>query len=482
MQDDQETASRMSDESKKERNDEIEEMKQKLTDMTVKELDLENDIMQKDQMIGRYGVGGAKLVVMSYFGHESLDFCKTHFDPLSQSAKNRELRENIEKMTMESERIENHNRVLALELKRTKDRENELNSDLQRQKDENLQIQKEKFALDKINASMQNKLTQEKLLKDSLIKKVETLYQENATNNSKNHRGLKEALSGLLVIGGHRRVNTAARLDKESSSAMKRKDLEIRKLNEQIQRLMEAKKEQKDAHNKELEHFNRKNDQLEFENEKLKKEIEDLRPITQPRQTLKTQAWLSIDSNKLNSKTGSSIATGNLGADALGSSPSLNKPITSMRKTVRKKPENLNFISVYGELDNNDKVFRLYKNELRLDICTFYQIKYVKHVKEVTQNELRKYRQNFDSSIKRMFQIVYDDNMNLPEQIYFMANDENECKLWVEKIRSNVEYSNKNISVVRSGSKVLSNLHSHRSNASDSSSSSRAHLSTPIEE
>ena len=311
----------------------------------------------------------------------------------SHASKNRDLRDNIDKLTMESEKLEQQNRVLGSELQRYKTDYEEAETQLAEATNKTQILQLAKQDLEKINKGMQKDIAQSKLMKEGLIKKVEVLYRNNNSVDSKKDKksgGIRDLLGAL---GGHgnpiSRSNSRnsrkgsgvnAHSAKENDAAIKQKDKEIRNLRLERDKLRQEKLELNDKYNKEIDHFNTRNDDLEAKNASLQRELNELKPVAQPRQSQQNlSAWFSIDSSKLQMPIYNSTS-----GDSGLASPNNNRTRSNFRRTVRQKLEKLDFQEVYGELDGNDKTFRIYKNDDRVDIYGYYHMKYVFHVKEVT--------------------------------------------------------------------------------------------------
>ena len=439
------------------------ELNNRVKELEVRELEFESDLAKKDKRLGQY------------------------------ANRNHELSLKIDELTMASERLGQEKKVLAMEFDLTRKKYNEIEEQLETASENLQKMHVQNADLEGVNSDLQAKLAMEKVLKESTIAKLATISEEYLAKKSKEHQKSKGMVRGFFHRNRNNNDNSVigsspsgSMINRDNDLEMKRKNGEIRNLREELRLAKEKMSNNSYQHDKDMKYYNDKNDELMTENKKLKDELLLLRPTAAPRESLRFAANFSIDSEKIkqaratlfaeyqaneadqnnlssaitnqrNSSGGSFIPS--LSADSGVSSPNTlaqntynnnnssnnGTRTTNFRKTVNRKKEVLKFTPVYGELDAQDKTLRVWANDQRLEMPIFFQMKYVKHVKLVTQAELRRYRNNanWDTSIGKMFQIFYDNHMQIPAAFFMMANTENEAQVWIEKIKAYVEYANR---------------------------------------
>ena len=211
---------------------------------------------------------------------------------------------------------------------------------------------------------------------------------------------------------------------------LKNKDKEIRKLKNENEEL------KRDIENEEI---NRrvavdgarlKGEELERVMKKLEEELCDLKALDQG----------SLENLGLSLMMDSSVL--GLGSERRPSPGSAGTNLRNHHKSYRatvQRTQLLNFTNIYAEINIEDQMLRIYKDESKNEILKFYKIACENKIEWVSINELRKYRNkgNYEFAMNKMFKFIVENQMKpIAQTIYFIAPNPYDAVKFIDTIKS----------------------------------------------
>jgi hypothetical protein len=108
--------------------------------------------------------------------------------------------------------------------------------------------------------------------------------------------------------------------------------------------------------------------------------------------------------------------------------------IVKRRQTKRIRPE-LKFQTVFGEINLDDKIFRLYDDDRRTRIVSHFPLDEVKRARPINDVDIHSFKHKESNNIESIYQLVVLTK-DRADTIFFRANNPGEQKIWLNRFNS----------------------------------------------
>jgi len=334
---------------------------------------------------------------------------KQHEDELLADQYNKEA--HIKKLVEDKLELENNRKFLSTEVKAT---HNQLNTELvenSRLKQEISVKSAEIDQMDREKEKMCKDLEMEKIMKHQVVMKLGTTKAELTVLQRNETRGITGKLGrafGRVKQGGDnekkiRHLEKQMKTMRSDNSRMKQ-DSEI----------VRADYEDKIySKNGEIDEWKLKYEEL------LHKSSQGEGPRASQRSSF--TAWLGVQSTAVSKKGEENT----IDAD---------DSIVKRRQTKRIRPE-LKFQTVFGEINLDDKIFRLYDDDRRTRIVSHFPLDEVKRARPINDVDIHSFKHKESSNIESIYQLVVLTK-DRADTIFFRANNPGEQKIWLNRFNS----------------------------------------------